>query len=135
MRIGELAKRANVSTSRIRFYEKIGLLQMVTRETNGYRRYPEEALVLLQLITNGQRAGFSLDELKALLPKDLNHWHHEVLEQAIENKLADIKAMEQTLANNKQKLLTILAAMADKPDDIDCKRNAMRVIAAMKQTQ
>lgn len=37
MRIGELACRAGVAASTIRFYESSGLLPAATRGTNGYR--------------------------------------------------------------------------------------------------
>lgn len=44
MKIGELAKRSGLAASRIRFYEKIGLLKTVKRSANGYRSYPPETL-------------------------------------------------------------------------------------------
>ena len=39
LRIGELAQRTGLAPSRIRFYERIGLLQTVERQANGYRSY------------------------------------------------------------------------------------------------
>ena len=36
MRIGELAQRSGLAPSRIRFYERIGLLKLVQRRANGY---------------------------------------------------------------------------------------------------
>lgn len=39
MKIGELAERTGLNPSRIRFYESIGLLKMVGRQANGYRRW------------------------------------------------------------------------------------------------
>ena len=41
MRIGELAKRAGVGTSKIRFYESRGLLAPAARLANGYLRDPD----------------------------------------------------------------------------------------------
>lgn len=58
MKIGELARRTGLAASRIRFYEEAGLL-VVQRQANGYRDYPEQAVLLLELITGAQRAGFS----------------------------------------------------------------------------
>ena len=72
MKIGELAALTGLNPSRIRFYESIGLLKMVERQANGYRRYPPEAVLVLNLITTAQKAGFSLDELRGLLPDDLS---------------------------------------------------------------
>jgi DNA-binding transcriptional MerR regulator len=48
------------------------LLKPVARRPNGYRMYPPEAALMLDLITIAQRAGFSLDEIRALLPV----WSH-----------------------------------------------------------
>lgn len=129
MKIGELSKRTGLATSKIRFYEDIGLLRLVKRSANGYRTYPPEAEVILNLIANGQKAGFSLDELRKLLPADLEHWQHDNLLDALHQKLADIEALEKKLAENKQQLKNIIAEIEAKPDDIGCADNAKRVIS------
>lgn len=61
MRIGELAECTGLAPSRIRFYEGIGLLT-VERRQNGYRTYPPQAVLVLDLIATAQQAGFSLDD-------------------------------------------------------------------------
>ncbi|CAM3694762.1 MerR family transcriptional regulator [Pseudoalteromonas maricaloris] len=131
MKIGELSKRTGLATSKIRFYEDIGLLQLVKRAANGYRAYPPEAETVLRLISNGQKAGFSLDELSKLLPSDLSDWKHEQLLSALRQKLADIELMEKKLADNKRQLNSILNDIEAKPGDMACADNAMRVISQM----
>lgn len=131
MKIGELAKRTGLSASKIRFYEDIGLLKMVERKANGYRSYPKEAEVVLNLIVSGQQAGFSLDELKALLPADLSGWQHAHLIDALKHKVMDIEQLQAKLAENKQRLTAILAEIDAKPDDMDCADNAKRVLTQM----
>ncbi|WP_417552287.1 MerR family transcriptional regulator [Marinomonas fungiae] len=131
MKIGELSKKTGLATSKIRFYEEIGLLRLVNRSANGYRTYPPEAEVILNLIANGQKAGFSLDELRTLLPADLEHWQHDNLLNALHQKLADIEGLERKLVENKRQLTNIIAEIEAKPDDIDCKDNAKRVISKM----
>jgi DNA-binding transcriptional MerR regulator len=64
--IGEIARRAGVAPSTIRYYERIGLLPEPMRE-HGQRRYDETVLGKLGFIGVAQSAGFSLDEIKALL--------------------------------------------------------------------
>ena len=54
MRIGELAERAGVSTSTIRFYERRGLLPPAERLANGYRSYDERALFTVRFIDRAQ---------------------------------------------------------------------------------
>ena len=68
MKIGELASRTGLAASRIRFYEASGLIS-AQRQANGYRRYPEQAVQTLGIISCAQQAGFSLDEIRRLLPQ------------------------------------------------------------------
>jgi MerR family transcriptional regulator, redox-sensitive transcriptional activator SoxR len=64
--IGEIARRAGVASSAIRYYERIGLLPEPMRE-HGQRRYDESVLGKLGFIGVAQSAGFSLDEIKQLM--------------------------------------------------------------------
>lgn len=129
MKIGELAKRSGLSQSRIRFYESIGLLNTVERRPNGYRTYPPEAALVLDLIATAQKAGFSLDEIRALLPPDLERWEHGALIEALRRKVADIEALEARLAHSKRQLVALVAEIEARPDDIDCAANARRVLS------
>lgn len=67
LRIGELARRANVPTSMLRFYERAGLLSPVRRSGGGYRLYAPEAEQTLLFIRRAQRLGFSLEDIKLFL--------------------------------------------------------------------
>ncbi|AUH33668.1 MerR family transcriptional regulator [Paracoccus tegillarcae] len=63
MKIGEIAKAAGVSTSRIRFYERQGIIPPADRGANGYRDYPKTLITLLQFIEQAQGLGFTLREI------------------------------------------------------------------------
>ncbi|MFC5699379.1 MerR family transcriptional regulator [Pseudomonas sp. GCM10022186] len=132
MKIGELAERTGLAPSRIRFYESIGLLKAVQRQSNGYRAYPPEAELVLNLITTAQKAGFSLDELRMLLPPDLAQWEHGSLLEALHRKVRDIEALEARLAMSKAQLVGLIAEIEAKPEDIDCATNARRVLSRMQ---
>ncbi|HCF3811573.1 TPA: MerR family transcriptional regulator [Pseudomonas aeruginosa] len=132
MKIGELAQRTGLATSRIRFYERIGLLKAVERQANGYRSYPEDTVLVLQLISNAQKAGFSLDELRSLLPDELDTWKHDDLIDTLRRKVQDIEALQAQLAENKGHLLELLAQIEAKPVGIDCAANARRVLSEMQ---
>jgi len=67
--IGALARQSGVSTSRIRFYERRGLLPAARRLANGYRDYPDEIGPRLRLIVKSQELGFSLAEIGKALPE------------------------------------------------------------------
>ena len=64
--IGEVARRTGRRTSAIRYYEDIGVLPAPVEE-DGRRRYDEQVIRTLSVIDTAQRAGLSLDEIKALL--------------------------------------------------------------------
>lgn len=131
MKIGELAERTGLTASRIRFYEDIGLLK-VEREPNGYRTYSSQAVMVLDLIAAAQQAGFSLDEIRMLLPPDLTQWQHGPLIDTLRSKVQDIEALEMRLAQSKAQLVALLAEIEAKPEDIDCATNAKRVLSRMR---
>src|SRR5918996_893335 len=64
--IGEVARRAGVATSSIRYYERIGLLPKPDR-SGGQRRYEPDVLGKLGFIGVVQSAGFKLREIKELI--------------------------------------------------------------------
>ena len=66
MKIGELATRAGLNASAIRYYEKLGLLAAPQR-TGGQRRYPSDALSRVLLIRFATDMGFTLGEIKLFL--------------------------------------------------------------------
>ena len=128
MKIGELARRSGLAASTLRFYESKGLLTAVDRQSNGYRSYPPEALAVLSIISDAQQAGFSLDEIKQVLPEDMSSWRHDALMAALRKKIADIESLEARLARNKAHLLSLMQLIDAKPEDVDCKDNAARIM-------
>ncbi len=67
--IGEVARRAGVAASTLRFYEEKGLIASVGR--HGLRRlFDESVLERLALIALGRVAGFSLDEIAGMFMPD-----------------------------------------------------------------
>jgi MerR family redox-sensitive transcriptional activator SoxR len=60
--IGELAERAGVATSAIRFYESRGLLSSA-RTTGNQRRYERSTLRRVAFIRTAQRVGLTLEEI------------------------------------------------------------------------
>ncbi len=60
--IGQLAERAAVATSAIRFYESRGLLSS-ERTTGNQRRYAQPTLRRVAFIRTAQRVGLTLEEI------------------------------------------------------------------------
>lgn len=128
MKIGELAQQSGVAASRIRFYEASGLLQSAQRQANGYREYTPDTLRRLEIILRAQGAGFSLDEIRTLLPPDLDNWQHEDLLAALRSKIAEIDLLEQRLAQSKHQLLALIHEIEHKDPAEDCADRANRLL-------
>ena len=64
--IGEVADRAGIAASALRFYEKEGLIHS-DRSEGGQRRYHRDVLRLVAFIRAAQRVGLTLDEIRAAL--------------------------------------------------------------------
>ena len=86
--IGEVAERAGMSTSRIRYYEARGLLPRPERAA-GKRRYTEEVFRRLAIIDAAQRVGFTLEEIRDLLGSR-DQLAHERLRQLALLKLPEL---------------------------------------------
>lgn len=131
MKIGDLAKRTGLPVSTIRFYEAKGLLNTVSRQNNGYREYPPEAIAILSIITSAQQTGFSLGEIKQALPEDISNWDYEPLLAMLATKVEDIEAMELRLRENKGLLLTLIGLIRSRPRDMACKEATLSVMEQM----
>lgn len=66
MKIGEVANRAGMPPSTIRYYEHIGVLPKA-RRIGGQRVYDDDIIEYLSAVATGQNLGFSLEEIKLLL--------------------------------------------------------------------
>jgi DNA-binding transcriptional MerR regulator len=133
MQIGKLVQLSGLSASRIRFYEAQGLLPQVERLPNGYRRYPQQVLQTLQIIQCAQQAGFSLEELKRLLPDTATGaFKHDELIASLEHKVDQIEAMQLHLAQCKAQLLGLIENIAARPEGMACDANAELVLASFK---
>ncbi|MGZ4756057.1 MAG: MerR family transcriptional regulator [Acidimicrobiia bacterium] len=88
--IGEVAERAGIATSAVRYYERRGLL-VADERRSGQRRYREDTLRRLVFIGMLQDAGLSLDDIAGILEApDVATWKSiartrlEVLDEEIE---------------------------------------------------
>jgi MerR family redox-sensitive transcriptional activator SoxR len=95
--IGQVAERAGLRTSHIRFYERVGVLPQPER-VSGQRRYRSEVLHRLSIIDVAQRAGLTLEEIAPLTGP--------------ENRSADAGRHIRALADEKMPHIDALIARA-----------------------
>lgn len=105
MKIGELSSATGVDTDTIRFYEKSGILQSPSRQSNGYRAYGAEHVESLAFVKHCRALDIPLADVGRLLNftssvaedcGDIN----QLIDQQIKRvraRLASLKALEKQL--------------------------------------
>ncbi|MCL6417797.1 MerR family transcriptional regulator [Aestuariirhabdus sp. Z084] len=112
MKIGELARRAEVKPSTIRYYESRGLMPAAERRGNGYRYYSEDALVRLRMIQYAQHLGLPLEGIATLMSEGaVNPERKAAMKERLQHRVAEIDAMQQLLANQRQHLQQLLGTL------------------------
>ena len=107
MRIGELAKKANVATSTVRFYERAGLLPRADR-SSGRRVYDGTELDRLALITFAQACGFTLAEVRTLLSGEKPGRARDRWTPLAKAKLLELQQTEARLRGMRELLTRVL---------------------------
>ena len=92
MKIGALAKQANVNIDTVRYYERQGLLPAPQRLMSGYRQYETGDVARLRFVRRAKALGFTLIEIRELLTLS-SHREDDMagMKAAAIEKLADVE--------------------------------------------
>ena len=114
--IGNLAREAGVGVETVRYYERRGLLERPVRRGSGYREYSDADVARLRFIRRAKALGFTLAEIRELLPASDNGCADGVL-VAARSKLAQVEADRVELDALHERLLRLVEVCADGGDD------------------
>lgn len=106
--IGEIAKKLQISTRTLRYYDEKDLVRPACIKENGYRLYDEEQVKQLELILFLKELGFSLKEIKMLIRDEYGAGSLELL-------------LEQQYQENQRKI-----------DEIRKKQNQIKYLQKIK---
>lgn len=97
LKIGEFASLSSISISMLRHYDKMDMLcPIYVDESNGYRYYGIEQLVIANQIVSMKSMGLGLEEIKRAL--SMNRIELDVLlRNSLENKKAEVKRLNQQI--------------------------------------
>ena len=123
--IGEVATRAGLRTSALRYYEAEGLLPADAR-VGGRRRYAPEAVGRLTLIRFCQALCFSLDEIRTILEPPRGRAQKTAWRGLVDAKLADLEGV----VDRAEAMMAILRTSRD-CDCVDVQECAARASATM----
>jgi len=100
--INAVAKKSGIGIETVRYYQRIGLIEMPEKPLSGYRIYSDAIIDRLIFIQRAKELGFSLAEIASLLALGDGRCA-ETKELAvhklaiIKNKLQDLQALAITL--------------------------------------
>jgi arsenate reductase len=131
MRISELAGRAGVAPSAVRWYEEVGVLPAAERGANGYRDYGEADLARLQLVVSFRRLGLGPEDAGRLARLCLEHGATDAglapllagQRAAIARQRADLDRLEGELLD-----LEVTVAAAGRPSRRELAMSPIRVL-------
>ena len=112
MRIGQLAKRAGITTDTIRYYEREGLLPPAARTVSGYRDYDAGVLDDLRFIKKAQASGLKLSDVREVIQiakggrEPCDHVRATVTARLaeVEERLRELRSLRSTLKSTLTRL-------------------------------
>lgn len=109
LKIGELAKLAEVSQDTLRFYEKHGLLTPHLRSAAGYRLYSAADVQRVSFILSAKRVGFTLNEIHELLALEVTKDEKscEDVQNFVDAKIVTVKQRIREMQRIKKSLQTL----------------------------
>lgn len=112
LKIGELAKRANVSQDTLRFYEKNALLTPSARSEAGYRLYSHDDLHRIGFILSAKAVGFTLKEIRELLALEVtkDEASCQEVKQVVDDKLETVNQRIKELQGIRKSLQSLSRA-------------------------
>ncbi|GKU25164.1 MerR family transcriptional regulator [Clostridium folliculivorans] len=123
--ISEIAEMFNITTNKIRFYEKKGLLAPTREYDNQYRRFSEEDIVRLQSVLTYRSIGLSVDSIKNILKNNgkenyLTHFNNQW--QLVNDEIHRLNTIRKSLEQ-------VMDKIYEETDDFNVKDNLLEIIS------
>jgi MerR family mercuric resistance operon transcriptional regulator len=117
--IGTFARAGGVGVETVRYYERRKLLKQPDRRHGTIRKYGPADLDRLRFIKRAQAAGFTLDEVEALLGFQRDQSCHGTRE-AISAKLKEVESRLSALRHLRDDLKALLVRCDEDGSDTYC---------------
>ena len=109
MTIAEVSKKFDISSTTLRYYEKIGLMNPVSKNASGHRDYQEADFRRINFIKCMRKAGMTIEQIKLYV--DLfNEGEHtiarrkEIMIEQLGNLEEQVSELEDIIAYLKHKI-------------------------------
>jgi len=107
--ISQLAEKAGIPTTTLRYYERVGLIEPEDRSAGNYRLYTDDSLRKVKFVRAVQGIGFTLEDIKQLLAAEDGRVPHCCdVQPLLSERLADVERSLRDLRDVKRVLQSAL---------------------------
>ncbi|MDT2703479.1 MerR family transcriptional regulator [Enterococcus dongliensis] len=111
--IAEIAEKFDISKNTLRYYERIGLLDLIGRDSKGIRFYTDDNLDEINKIVHLRKVGASISEIRIFLSDE-----KKPTIETLQNRIQFLKHLNQKLAKE-------MIEINEQKDYIDKKLNQL----------
>ncbi|WP_311806307.1 MerR family transcriptional regulator [Enterococcus dongliensis] len=111
--IAEVAEKIDISKNTLRYYERIGLLDLIGRDSKGIRFYTDDNLDEINKIVHLRKVGASISEIRIFLSDE-----KKPTIETLQNRIQFLKHLNQKLAKE-------MIEINEQKDYIDKKLNQL----------
>ncbi|MEO1163739.1 MAG: MerR family transcriptional regulator [Chloroflexota bacterium] len=105
--VQQMVTTTGLSAHTLRYYEDLGLIDVVQRAPNGHRRYTDEDIERIEFLKKMRHTGLSLDDIKAFLDlykqgEQTASERRTIMEEQRENvrqQIAELQEVEAFITN------------------------------------
>jgi DNA-binding transcriptional MerR regulator len=113
MTIGQVARKAGVTQSAIRYYEAFGLLPRPSRK-HGARQYDEDAVDQVKILRLFRRAGITIRGLATIASQQHgSSERRDVVLDVLQRRIADLDALMIEVQETKQRIEEAIACQCN----------------------
>lgn len=127
MNIDEVAKHFHITKSKLRYYEKNGVIRKIARDKNDIRVYTKEDLLWIEFFLNLKGTGMSLKDIKHYISlkkggidtvderRDILLDHVELIDEKIQELILTKKDLQKQIKKyDKEKGVCIIKCQSDR---------------------
>lgn len=117
MKVLELAKRLGVTAETVRFYTRIGVLNPIKNQSNGYREYSDKDYRRLRFVLSARQLGFSVEDIKEILAhSDKKKSPCPTVRRLIDQRLYEIDQRFRETLQLRERMQRAMSEWNQKPD-------------------
>ena len=134
MNVGQLARKLAITTDRVRFYTRKGLVVPKKNIENGYRVYSSEDEIRLRFIVNARHLGFSIKDISMiLLQADEADTACDLVRELIEQRLEQTEIQYQQSKALREKMIAAISQWSTLPNKNSSKQVICHLIDSFVQ--